>query len=298
MAANTTHAYTKYGDNFIPEIWAGTVLRTLENNLVATKICSQEYEGQLKQAGDTVHFGKLADPTIRKYEDSDDSGAAPSIVYEELSGSNLDLKIDQQNYFAFNVNDIEKAQAKVDLQNSQANRAAYRLRDECDKYVLALAKDTSITNVVSDESLDSASVLSSIGMMSQKLDEANVPNEQKWIVITPAVKLKLSLAGIKFGIAEGINGKTGVEWTKELGFNLYVSNNIAKTTASSTDTYYCFGGSKNALGFAEQIMDTEIIRRESRFTSAVRGLHVFGAKILKPAELVVGKFVIAAETAI
>lgn len=282
-------AYTKHGDSFIPELWAGTILRTLENNLVATKICNRDYTGEIKQKGDAVHFGSLADPTVKKYEGN--------VEYEELDDSKLTLLVDQFDYFAFDVNDIEKAQACVELQNSQANRAAYKLRDECDKYILKLAQDSSIKNIVEDTTLDSASVLSSIGLMSQKLDEANVPNEQKWIVITPAVKLKLSLAGIKFGIAEGINGKTGVEWTKELGFNLYVSNNISKTSDAG-DVYYCMGGSGSAIGFADQIMDTEIIRRESKFANAVRGLHVYGAKILKPEELVVGKFTIAAETAI
>lgn len=271
-------------DNFIPELWAATILRDLENNLVATKICSTDYTGEIKKHGDTVHFNSLADPTVNTY--------TGSITYEDLEDSQLSLLIDQKDYCAFKVADIDAAQANVALQTSQAARTAYKLKDKCDKYILGLHAGAGRT--VTNESVSSASVLSAIGEMSLALDEANVPNEQKWIVIPPWVKLKLMLAGVKFGIKNGIEGGTGVSWTDALGFDLYVSNNVAKSGAIS----YCLGGSKNAIAFADQLTNMRAMELEDSFDIGVSGLHVFGAKVIKPKELIRGAFTAAEETSI
>src|SRR5690242_19114245 len=115
---------------FVPQIWTTKILRTLEDNLVAKKICNMDAEGEIKKAGDTVYFNGLADPTINTY-----SG---SVTYEGLQDAGMTMVIDQQNYFAFKVTDIQKAQANVDLKGSQAARAAYKLKEACDTNILSL----------------------------------------------------------------------------------------------------------------------------------------------------------------
>lgn len=301
-----THIESGSGTNFIPQLWAGTILRTLENNLVGNKICTTDYTGEIKKAGDAVHFNGLNDPDVKEYSGS-------NIVYESLSDIRRTLNINKQDYFAFDVDDIVAAQANVELRNSQANRAAYKLKDACDKYILKLAYDLSTASstdaptgsqLKKDQdainankitaSVTSKNVLSSIGQMAQKLDEANVTNESKFIVISPAMKLKLILAGVKFQIANGIKGGSGLEFTNDLGFDMYVSNNL-HTASGAT---WCIGGSKNAIAFADQITETEMITRESKFVKSVRGLHVYGAKIIRPEELTIGVFTAAAETEI
>ena len=99
--------------NFSPKVWAATVMRTLEANLVAKKICSTDFTGKISKMGDAVYFNGLADPTIAAY-----TGA--TISYEGLQDSRITLLIDQANYFAFKVGDIEKAQAELDIKGSQA----------------------------------------------------------------------------------------------------------------------------------------------------------------------------------
>lgn len=272
---------------FIPQIWAATVMRTLKNNLVARQICNTDYTGEIKQHGDTVHFPGLIDPAVAAF-----SG---SITYEALLSSDVPLVVDQKNYFAFKVSDIDKAQANVDLQNSQAQRAAYKLKDTCDAYILGLYGEAGLAGVT-DSTLSSVTVLSSIGLMAQRLDEANVPDNQKVIVIPPWVKLKLMLAGVKFGIKEGIDGASGLQWTDALGFDLYVSNNLTNT--ASTPVTKCIGCSRNAIAFAESVVKTRAMELEDDFAVGVSGLHVFGAKVVKPNEMVVGTFTYAAETTI
>ena len=273
---------------FIPQVWAATVVRSLEKNLVAKRICNTDFTGDIKKCGSTVHFAGLADPAINKY--------TGSITYEDLQSSDIPLLVDQKNYFAFKVSDIDQAQANVDLENSQASRAAYRLKDECDAYILG--KYTEAGETVTNAAMNSKTAFSAIGEMSRKLDEANVPNEQKWIVIPPWVKLKLILAGVRFSIKDGTSQQNGVEWTRELGCDLYVSNNVYTTYSEDVPTSYCLGGSRNAIAFADSVLNTRAMELEDSFDTGVSGLHVFGAKVIKPDELVCGTFTEAAETEI
>lgn len=276
--------------NFVPKIWSTKILRTLEDNLVAKKICTTEYQGEIKKAGDTVYFSGLADPTINDY--------TGSITYETLQDAGLALIIDQQKYFAFKVGDVEKAQANIDAKGSQASRAAYKLKEVADSFILNKYADA--LHTITDASMDTATVLSTIGAVKQKLAEQNVSENDMWLVIPPWVKLKMQLAGIKFSINEGINGTGGMAWTKELGFDVYVTNQVAAAEDSTTDTphHYCLGGAYNSIVYADQIVETEALRLEGSFNDAVRGLHVYGGKVIKPDLLVKLDAKFAAETAI
>jgi hypothetical protein len=274
--------------NFVPAIWSTKILRTLEDNLVAKKVCFTDHQGEIRKAGDTIYFNGLSDPTINTY-----SG---SVTYETLQDSQLALLIDQQKYFAFKVDDIERAQENIDKKGSQAERAAYKLRETCDTYLMGLY--TQANHTVTDGTLDSATILSACSAVQQKLAEQNVPETDMWMVIPPWVRIKLQLAGVKFQINNGINGTGGLAWTKELGFDIYVTNQVINVGTVATPQSKCMAGSYSSIAFAQQIMDTEMIRLETQFADAVRGLHVYGAKVVRPDLLVLADFTYAAETTI
>lgn len=273
---------------FVPQIWDTKILRVLEDNLIAKKICNMSAQGKIKQAGDTVHFNGLSDPTINNY-----SG---SVSYEDLKDAGVNLLIDQQKYFAFKVDDIDKAQSMIDEKGSQASRAAYKLRETADSFVLG--KYAEAKNTVTDATLDSATVISALGTMQQKLAEENVPESDMWMTIPPWIRLKLQLAGIKFSINEGINGTGGMAWTDELGFDMYVTNQVVNLGTVAAPQSQVMAGSYNAIVYADQIVKTESMRLESSFDTAVRGLHVYGAKVIRPDHLVRGNFTFASETSI
>lgn len=275
--------------SFTPAFWSAVVMRTLDDNLVAKKICTTEYTGELKQAGDRVYFSGLEDPTISDYTGS-------ALTYEELNDSQLALIVDQQKSYSFLVDDIDAAQAKVDLKNSQIKRAAYMLKKAVDTYLIGSTTFSSQAQAgtVTDTTCDTATILSDFGLLWQYLAENNVDEGQMWAVIPPWVKLKLELAGIKFSINEGINGSGGMSWTKELGFDIFVSNNVYKSGDVST----IMAGSYNAIGFADQISKTEAFRHQSYFKDACRGLYTYGAKVLKPKELATAVLTYTAETTI
>jgi hypothetical protein len=194
------------------------------------------------------------------------------------------MPIDQQQYFAFKVTDIQKAQANVDLKGSQASEAAYALQEAADDYVLGLYAQAGRT--FADASLDSATAISTMAKAQQYLAEANVKTSDMWMVIPPWVRTKLQLAGIKFQINNGISGTGGMAWTDELGFDIYVTNQVTNTGSVVAPVSECLAGSYNSIVYADQIIETEAIRLEGEFSNAVRGLHVYGAKVVRPDHLV------------
>lgn len=296
---------------FIPKLWEADIIRSYEKKLIAKNICAMNPKAPIKKYGDTVHFPGLNDPTIGTYIPvginanqnlvPDGTEAATTISYENLTNTDVTLVIDQAKYFAFKVDDILEAQSNVGVRGSQTQRAGYMLRDTCDKYILGLTPAAvtagTVTNVVDYSGQSSAptvtakNVLIAIGQMSRLLDEANIPNEEKFIVIPPWVKLKLALAGIEFSIREGDKARDGVEWNNSMGFDMYVSNNLTELKESTTVVgSMVVGGSKKAIAYAGQIQNTEALRLEDNFAYGVRGLHLYGAKIIRPELLVMGKF--------
>jgi hypothetical protein len=275
---------------FIAEIWDAEVMRTLEDNLVARKIC-RNYSNKVKDVGDVIHFNGLSDPTVSSY--------TGTVTYETpVSGTNS-LSVDQFNYYGFDIKDIDEAMQSIDTENSQAARAGYKLRQACDTYLMSLYSGADSSNVVTDATCDTATIISDIGLLWQYLNQNNVPDGQMWLTIPGWVKLKLMEAGIKFSINEGINGKGGISWAKsELGFDIYVTNQVYNSGTFTAPVSYCMAGSYNAIGFAEAAVKSEVLRAETAFANHVRGYQIFGAKVLKPKELAYATLTYTAETAI
>lgn len=276
-----------YADAFVPEVWDASIMRTLEDNLIARKIC-RNYSNKVKGAGDTIYFNGLADPTVSDYDGS--------ISYENLVSGTVALLVDQQDHYAFDVSDIEQAMANVDLKGSQAARAAYALKKACDTKILKLYSEAGNT-ATPDTTCKTTTIFSDIAEMKQLLAENNVPENDMFLVIPPWVQVKLELAGIAFKINEGINGKGGMMFTKIMGFDTYVTNQIYESV--STPVSHLLAGSYEAIGFAESLnINSEVLRAETAFTNHVRGLHVYGYKVLKPKELCTITLTYNAETAI
>lgn len=263
--------------NSIPKLVSTKILMTLENNLVAKKICTMDTGSQIKKEGDTVTFTGLARPTISAY-----SG---TISPETLEDAGITLLIDQKNYYAFYVDDIEAFRSVIDIKGTSIEAAAYGLQNTADAYVFALyaGANTTITATVSE-----TIALSTTSTVLRKLEEKNVKPNNRWMVIPPWYKEKLQLAGIKFSIKEGVGGaKDGVSWAKEWDTDIYVSNNLTTTGAEGTFNTQCMAGSYNSIVYSEQILKSRYLPEvAASFAGQADGLHVFGAKIIKPDEVV------------
>lgn len=267
----------------IDKLISTKVLKELEDNLIAKRICTLDTGSQINKKGDQVTFTGIGDPTVQEYQGT--------INYEQLEDEGITLKINKADYVAFKVDDIEAFRSSIDIKGTQVERSGYKIKDKADKYVLSLATDASITNRIDAHSagkeVSEDNALQYVAKVRRMLDEANVPHGQAFFVIDPMFKEKLELAGIKFGINEGMKGfEGGLEWADYLGMKIFVSNNVK--VDSESKTHYLMAGSYNAIVYADQIIKSRFIAEaENAFEGLYSSLHVYDAKPIKPAELVV-----------
>lgn len=267
---------------FRPEIWSANLLVALRKALVfaGPGIVNRDYEGDIAEAGDTVRITSISDPTIGTYVPN-----STTITPEELTDAQRTLVVDQAKYFAFKVDDVDARQARGNVIPEAISRAAYKLADVVDQYVAGL-----YTGVVSANALGTVAVTSGtptdaydkvLVPLKVKLDEANVPTADRYVVVPPWFHGRLLLDGrfIKLnesGTEEGLrNGMVG----RAAGFDILVSNNCINVTG---DDYIVQAGSPMAISFAEQINKTEAYRPEGGFSDAVKGLALYGSKLVRP----------------
>lgn len=270
--------------SFIPELWNARLLYNLEKNHVATNLVNRNYEGEIKNAGDTVHINTLGAVSVRNYAQGTD------LTYDALSTSDQTLVIDQQKYFAFNLDDVDKAQAAGDIMDTAMGRASYALADVSDSFLLGViasggSSDNYVGSSGSPIALTAANIYANIIALRTKLDKQNVPTQGRTIVVPPEA-YALLLQDQRFTTVTDIapdvlkNGMVG----RVAGFDIYMSNNVVKTTAG-TPVYSITAQVADATTYAEQIIKTEALRPEASFSDAVRGLHVYGAKVTRPVEI-------------
>ena len=256
---------------FIPELWSARLKYNLEKNLVAANLVNRDYEGEIRQAGDTVHINNLNPITIRTY------AAGTPITVEDLTTTDTDLVISEQDYFAFKVEDIDKAQSAGDLVDTAMGRASYGLADNADAYLIGkmAAEGTAVGTVAS---MTASNIYPEILKIRKAMDKANVPTVGRWLLVDPdAYALLLAdtthfINGSEAGADRYTNGYVG----KVAGFEVYESNNVTKKL---------IGGVNEAVTYASQVSEIEAFRPESSFSDAVKGLHVYGAKVTRPAAI-------------
>lgn len=271
---------------FIPTVWAARLLTALEKALVygQTNVCNRDYEGEIRDAGNTVKIASVGDVTVDDYVKDADIGDP-----EVLTDSAQTLAIDQQKYFHFFVDSVDRAQQNVNVMEEAMRRSAWGLRDIADAY-LALLMDTavptgnkigSVTTPKVPTKDDAYEYLVDLGVL---LDEANVPLDGRFCIV-PAWFHGLLLKDDRFINAGTLradralaNGAVG----EAAGFSILKSNNVPNTTATK---YKILAGHSMATSYAEQIVDLQTYKPEKRFGDAVKGLHVYGAKVVRPTAL-------------
>lgn len=263
--------------NFIPQIWSARLLAHLDKIHVYAGLVNRDYEGEIKQYGDTVKINQIGDITIKKY-----TGAKIDDP-EELTGEQNTLVIDQANYFNFAIKDVDNAQTNPKLMNEAMARAAYGLNDTVDSLLAGIMVAGAAGAIGSDESPfvptkdDAYDLLVDLGT---ELTEKNVPLVGRWVVVPPFYHGLLQKDSRFVGNGTDVNMAIlqGGHIGAAAGFQIYVSNNVPNTDGAK---YKILGGTNAGASFAEQITETEGYRPESNFSDAVKGLHLCGVKVLQ-----------------
>ena len=271
---------------FIPTVWAARLLTALEKSLVygQTNVCNRLYEGEIRAAGNTVKIASISDVTVNNYVKDTDIDAP-----ETLTDETQTMSIDQQKYFNFYVDSIDRAQQNVNVLDEAMRRSAWKLRDLADSYLAGLmAAAVPVGNTIGDNTTpevptkaDAYEYLVDLGV---KLDEANAPIDGRFCVV-PAWFHGLLLKDDRFIKAGTLrsdralaNGAVG----EAAGFSILKSNNVPNLAGAK---YKILAGHASATSYAEQILDLHTYKPEKRFGDAVKGLHVYGAKVVRPTAL-------------
>ena len=342
--------------NFSPVIYSKQVQLAFRKGSVAEDITNNDYFGDIANFGDTVRIIKEPEITVKSY------ARGTQISPQDLDDEDFQLVVDQANYFAFKVDDIEEAHSHVNFQNVASDRAGYRLKDQYDAEVLgylsgfaqasisavASTANTTVSGSKAVSTAGSDALLASmkrkkgdfgnittssagthsipvtarlpgasalptataspnmvVARMARLLDTQFVDKDNRWLVISPHFMEVLMdedsrLLNQDFGESGAI--RNGLALNNLYGFRVYVSNNLPAVgtgpgtsgTANQNSNYgVIVGGHNSAIATASQITKTETYRDPDSFADIVRGMHLYGRKILRPEAIATAKYNIA-----
>ena len=264
---------------FIPELWSARLLQGLEKSHVATNLVNRDYEGQIRNQGDKVNINTLSDVAIKTYTPNSDI-ASP----DDLTTTKQQLEITEADYFNIQLDDVDRVQAAGELMDTAMRNVAYKMNDRTDSFILGkIASGVDSGNIIgtteSPIQVTKNNIYESIIEVRTKLDKANVPTSGRTIIIPPEI-YALLLQDERFVKSDAVagqnvlvNGLVG----RVAGFDVFESNNVVYDT--NNKFWKVTAQVRTATTFAEQIVKTEAYRMEKRFSDAVKGLHVYGAKV-------------------
>lgn len=289
--------------NFIPELWSAEINSNLNKALVYGQpgVINRDYQGEISQQGDTVRINSIGRVSVRDY-----NAATGLSTPDTLDSFQQTLLIDQAKEFNFMVSDIDTVQANAPVMAEATQEAAYGLADVADKYIASLYTSAGRTiggngsgepvtvnpAEAYDVLVDLSTLLSEKYTDSNGIEHGGVPTTGRWVVVDPAFygvlrKDDRFVSAERSGTTETLrNGEVG----RAAGFDILVSNNVPTFTGDGTSTANnkkIIAGHPMAWTFAEQINKTEAYRPEKFFSDALRGLHLYGAKVVRPEALAV-----------
>jgi hypothetical protein len=288
-----TNQTPAYHGTFIPEIWSGKLIEKFYSATVLAAIANTDYEGEIKNQGDVVHIRTKPTITIRDYQVNQD------LLVERPSSNIVDFTIDYAKYFNEALDDIMEIQADINLLSMWSDDASEQMKIVIDTAVLALIdagivaanKGATAGRISTNINLGAAgapvaltplNALDSIVDLGTVLDEQNIPETGRWLVIPPWVAALIKKSDLRNasisgdGVSLVRNGRLGMIDR----FTLYSSNLLPTATEGAANAFRIFAGHPHGLTFASQITKLEQMRSERSFSTLLRGLQVYGAKVL------------------
>jgi hypothetical protein len=356
MAFPTAPGYGQFPNgNFSPVIYSKQVQLAFRKASTVEDITNSDYFGEIANMGDSVKIIKEPEVSVQAY------ARGTQITAQDLDDEDFTLVVDQANYYAFKIDDIEAAHSHVNFMQMASDRAAYRLRDNYDQDVLAYlagfqqsakhaAGDTARTTAPGTKAVASAgsdellstmklsrpsfgnltsagstgdsiplaprfpgatavstttvSPLTVIARMGRLLDTQFVDTQGRWLVVDPVFveMLKDEDSRLLNGDFGGSGLQNGLILNNLHGFRIYVSNNTPKlgtgpgtsgASAQSSNFGVIVAGHDSAVATAQQLTKTETYRDPDSFADIVRGMHLYGRKILRPEGIVVARYNVA-----
>ena len=289
-----------YSGNFLPEIWSGKLIENFYDSTVLAAISNTDYEGEIRNQGDTVNIRTQPNITIREYV------KGQNLVVENPDAPKLQLVIDKGEYFSCVEDDIDRVQSDIKLMDMWSKDASEQMKIKIDQRVLTdmlpgigalnkgatagqqsaafdLGTTGSPLTVTKDGASATTSVVDLIVDMGTVLDEANVPESDRYLIIPARMAGLIKKSELKDASLTGDsitpvrNGRLGMIDR----FTLYVSHNLNVSSGKTS----IIAGHKMGFTFASQMTEMETLRAQSTFGNIIRGLQVYGYKVVKPEAL-------------
>jgi len=283
-----------YSGNFIPEIWSGKLIENFYDATVLSAISNTDYEGEIRQMGDTVNIRTTPEITIKTYV------KGQTLAVENPDKAKLQLVIDKGEYFACVEDDVDQVQSDIALMDQWSKDASERMKIKIDQRVLTdMLTDVSANNkgqtagaisgnidlgvAGTPEAITKSNVIDLLINMGTVLDEANAPEQDRFVIIPAKMAGYIKQSDLKDASITGDgssplrNGRLGMIDR----FTVYVSHNLYKNGSE----FSVIGGHKMGFTFASQMTNMETIRSETTFGNIIRGLQVYGYKVTKPEAL-------------
>lgn len=270
--------------NFIPEVFSKLLQAKFYSKSILPEISNTDYEGEISGQGDKVTVRTVPAVTINDY--------AGTITTQELTTAKVEMNIDKAKYYSFKVDDVLSAQADINMLEAASTDASEGMRIAVETDVLSSAV-TGATTIGAQTTITSSNILEEILTLSKTLDELNIPEEGRFIVLSPEFISMLKQSELRQAYLTGDatsplrNGLVGMVDR----FKVFQSNMVYTPAAGGDAGYtHVLAGHPKALSFASQFTNTETVRMESTFGDQVRGLKVYGSKVIVPNALCVGKW--------
>ncbi len=266
---------------FIPQVWSQKLNQMLDKNCVMLQCVNRNWEGEIKNQGDTVKIITPADVTVSTL-------TSDNIEYSALTPTSQDLVIDQKKFFAFKIDDVAQVQANSDIMEAHLTNAKKAIEEVQDAYLLSLHTDVTEANTVGSEespiTLNKNTIYEQFVKLSLALknSDAVYSGVKPWVVINPNIEAYL-LQSPEFISAYKVGDQTLREGSigRIAGMDVLVSTNLTDVD----DKYYVLAGTNDAITFASQLAKIESLRDKDSFSDLVRGLYLYGAKTVQPKAL-------------
>lgn len=279
-------------DNFIPALWSSQILKTLRNELVFGGLVNRRYEGEVKKGGSVTIFsvGEISIKDMPSSRTSDKKGTPRKIdAAEGIGVTSVTLNIDKEKYFNVGIDDVDAVQRNADLFPEYIESATYGLRSAMDKEIIAKmtgeTQANKIGNAGSEIQLTPQNIYAEILKMKVMLDRANAPQTGRYLVMPPEAEGILLRDNRFIYVGTGGNALSNGRLFRACGFEIAISNDIEVQSDNKTKI---IAFHKESTAFVEQLMKIESYRIQEAFSDAIKGLSVFGCKVIRPKHIVIG----------
>jgi hypothetical protein len=283
--------------DFIPELWSARLQRHLDRTLVFAQptVCNRDWEGEIKKAGDTVHINKVGDPEIKDYDPGEDMDSP-----EEPTGTTKALIVDQFKYFNVSIDDVNAAQVNVALLDRFAERAGVKMSQKIDSFVGGLIVAASTVNKVGTDAVpvvikaDDSGDLTPYELaveLRRQIAGKDAPLDSLWLAINADFEAEIMLDPKYLSADAGAQVvRTGAIGTLA-GFEILRTSGVPTSPGSGgspvENIKVTAGAGNYATTFANQVTELKAFEPEARFADAIKGLEVYGAKVLEPETIAV-----------